>query len=320
MNDAPELSDRWRRLEELAAIAARSPKKLTGAQWAELAGLYRAVCADASRARAAGVDDGTLQWLDALIARTHNALYRSQPRRLDPLGFALLRFPATLRRHRQYFLIASLLFWGTFAVSFAAAIRSPAFAAALCGQEFLENLRQMHAKVADDGRTLGEAVAGVSFYIQHNTSIAFDAFAAGIFAGFGSLYQLAVQGLALGGAIGFLVGDDKGRNIATFCCGHSAWELTALVVAGTAGLRAGWAWVAPGALTRLGSLRQARGDVAELVLGAALMLLVAACIEGIWSPSRVPAPAKWAFAVVQFGIVAVWLSGWRPPRRSGDRA
>lgn len=308
------LDDRWRRLETLVARAQRRDPSLTGGELAELAALYRAVVADAARARARAADDATQAWLDGLMGRAHNALYRAQPRKIEVVAFVLQEVPAALGRNRRMFGLCSVLFWGFFIAAGLVAGFAPQFARSLCGDEAIEALRKMHAEAPQAGRSLTEGLAGVAFYVQHNTSIAFNAFAAGMFAGAGSLYQMVVQGLYAGAAIGFLAGDHKGMQIVTFVCGHAAWELTALVVAGTAGLRAGWAWVAPGVLTRRDSLRAAKADVTILVSGAAVMLAVAACIEGVWSPSSMPMPLKWAFGVGQAVLVALWLSGWRPRR------
>ncbi len=309
------LDDRWRRLEALVARAQRRDPSLTGGELAELAALYRAVVADAARARARATDDATLAWLDGLMGRAHNALYRAQPRQFDVVAFVVQQVPQAVRANGRLFALCSLLFWGFFVSAALVAWFAPQFARSLCGEAAIEDLRRMHAQAPQAGRSLTEGLAGVAFYVQHNTSIAFNAFAAGMFAGAGSLYQMVVQGLYAGASIGFLAGDHKGLQIVTFVCGHAAWELTALVVAGTAGLRAGWAWVAPGQLTRRDSLRAAKTDVTTLVAGAAVMLAVAACIEGVWSPSQVPMPLKWAFGALQAMLVAVWLGGWRPPRR-----
>lgn len=307
-------NQQWLRLETLTTRSASGSRPLAGSEIAEMSRLYRNVCADAARARALGTDDETLHWLDALIGRAHNGLYRARPRPLDPVGFVFVRFPATLRRHSTMFGIASLLFWGTFALGLIAATQIPGFANAIAGPEAIRSFRQMYAKAPQEGRGLIEGLNGVAFYVQHNTSIAFQIFASGAFAGVGALYQLTYQGVVLGTVIGFLLADGKSINILTFTCGHSAWELTAITVAGTAGLRTGWAWVAPKTLSRLGSLRAARTDIAELVMGAAFMLAVAATIEGVWSPSSLPMPVKWTFAVLQFAVVAAWLSGWSPRR------
>jgi uncharacterized membrane protein SpoIIM required for sporulation len=93
----------------------------------------------------------------------------------------------------------------------------------------------------------------------------------------------------------------------TFMCGHAPFELTAIVVSGAAGLRLGRAMLAPGGMTRWGALRQASRPVGTLVLGAAGLLLVAAGIEGFWSPSAASPHVKWTVAALGAVLVSCFL-------------
>ena len=89
----------------------------------------------------------------------------------------------------------------------------------------------------------------------------------------------------------------------------SAWELTAVVVAGAAGLRLGSSLVLTGGRTRGDALRAAGPDVLRLTAGAAVMLFMAAAIEGFWSGSSWPDPVRAAFGLLQVGLVVAWLTG-----------
>jgi uncharacterized membrane protein SpoIIM required for sporulation len=103
-----------------------------------------------------------------------------------------------------------------------------------------------------------------------------------------------------------------GGNILTFMCGHAPFELTAIVISGAAGIRMGYALVATEGRTRLGSLRASAREIGAMVLGAAAMLVIAAGIEGFWSPSGLPPPVKWtASAVFTLGVTAFLLFAGR---------
>jgi uncharacterized membrane protein SpoIIM required for sporulation len=91
-------------------------------------------------------------------------------------------------------------------------------------------------------------------------------------------------------------------------CGHAPFELTAIVVAGGAGLQMGYALVDTGGLTRLRSLRRAAPSITRQILGAAAMLFIAAGIEGFWSPSSLPPPVKWTASAVFSILVILYLS------------
>jgi uncharacterized membrane protein SpoIIM required for sporulation len=159
-----------------------------------------------------------------------------------------------------------------------------------------EQMEKAYAEGFDAGRSEDTDAEMAGFYVYNNVGIAFRCFATGVLFGLGSAFFLVYNGLVTGAVAGLVTSAGHGRNLLTFTCTHSAFELTAIVIAGTAGLVMGYAMVDSRGLTRFASLRAHAREVAHLVLGAALMLLVAAAIEGFWSASRVPAPAKWTAA------------------------
>lgn len=69
----------------------------------------------------------------------------------------------------------------------------------------------------------------------------------------------------------------------------------------------GYALVDTGRRTRWASLRAKSGDLFRLIMGAALMLLLAAAIEGYWSPSPIVAPVKWGVAGGLYVLVFTYL-------------
>ena len=96
------------------------------------------------------------------------------------------------------------------------------------------------------------------FYIRNNIGVAFQCFAGGLFAGLGRLFFLAYNG-AFGGALaGYLTERGLSSTFFSFVATHSAFELTAIVLSGAAGLRLGHALLAPGPPTRRQAL--VRGD------------------------------------------------------------
>ena len=59
--------------------------------------------------------------------------------------------------------------------------------------------------------------------------------------------------------------------------------------------------------SRAQSLREAGPTIFRLILGAAVMLFVAAGIEGLWSASPIPFWMKMVFGVLGIVVVVVWL-------------
>lgn len=294
--------DRWTRLERLVD---RGPDG--AAQWAELAVGYRAVCADLAAARSSGLPRDVQDFLDDLSGRAHNRLYGVRAR---GIGWSLLRdalhgFPRELRRQWPFFAAAMLLFYGPLTVGMVGAAADPDFAGLVLPSQELEALEQMYG--GDLARGFGGDATMAGFYVFNNVGIAFRCFATGVLFGAGPVFYLVYNGLVIGTVMGYLQSVGLGGNLLEFVAGHSAWELTGVCVAGAGGLRMGWALVATGGRTRVGSLRAAAPGLYRIVLGAAVLLLVAACIEGFWSAGPLPRGAKYTFGLVQVGIVAAWL-------------
>jgi uncharacterized membrane protein SpoIIM required for sporulation len=110
-------------------------------------------------------------------------------------------------------------------------------------------------------------------------------------------------------------------NILTFVAGHSPLELTAIVISGAAGLQMGRALIVTNGLTRLGSLTEHRRPLSAQIVGAAVMLLGAALIEGFWSPSALPPVVKWTFGGVLLALVVLYLTfAGRQPKTKEARA
>jgi uncharacterized membrane protein SpoIIM required for sporulation len=146
------------------------------------------------------------------------------------------------------------------------------------------------------------------FYVQHNIGIALTCFATGLAFGLGSAFYLFFNGLSTGAIMGYVAAHGAGGNILTFVVGHSSLELGAIVLAGGAGLKLGWAIVAPGQQTRVASLQAAARGVIVIVFGAAVMLTLAAAVEGFWSASTVPSTVKRIVGATLFLIVAAYIA------------
>jgi len=69
---------------------------------------------------------------------------------------------------------------------------------------------------------------------------------------------------------------------------HGLMELTAIFVAGGAGLKLFWAWVAPGPRTRSRALAEEGRSLFIVALGLVLVLAVSGVVEGFVTPAAMP--------------------------------
>lgn len=289
----------WQELDRLLGTGSAGLHLQGGATISRTAALYRALCTDLMRCRAAHYTPDLAAYLDGLAARAHAALYGAKPFRAPGIAAFFTRdFPRAIRQNRWPLAISCALFFIPFLAGVLGALASEDLATKVIPASMLEGMAHAYSKGFAEGRDAGTDTGMAGFYVYNNVGIAFRCFATGILYGVGSIFFLVYNGLVTGVVAGYVTSAGHGGNIWTFMCGHAPWELGAIVIAGGAGLQMGYALVETGGLTRVGSLRRMAPVIAQQILGAAAMLCVAALIEGFWSPSSVPPPIKWAFSAL----------------------
>jgi uncharacterized membrane protein SpoIIM required for sporulation len=156
-----------------------------------------------------------------------------------------------------------------------------------------------------------------SAIILNNVRVAFMCFAGGAFAGVGSLFLLAFNGLQIGTSAGHFANQGLLGYLLEFIAGHGALELFAIWVAGAAGFLLGRSMIAPGDLTRADALAL-NGRVALRMVGAAVVcLLVAGTIEGFISAGDYGLPVRLAASGISLCFLAVYLLSGALYRRAG---
>jgi uncharacterized membrane protein SpoIIM required for sporulation len=305
---------RWvfwgRKAADGAAAAAASPDP------AGVARNYRAACEHLALARDRGYPLHLASRLDALTLRAHRLIYHRPPRGLQALKrFLGSGFPVLLREQSRYLLASTLAFGLPLLLMLAATWWDPSFALTMMNAGQLSEFDSMYDDAtAAFGRPRDADTDWMmfGFYVRNNIGVAFQCFATGLLAGLGTLFFLGYNGALIGAVAGYLTAKGLGLNFWSFVATHSAFELTAIVISGAAGLRLGHALLAPGRLSRVHALRRAGADSAVLVGGAAVMLLLAAVIEAFWSSAR------WLPPTVKFGVAALcWLAVLLYLARSG---
>ena len=88
---------------------------------------------------------------------------------------------------------------------------------------------------------------------------------------------------------------------------HGLLELMAIFVAAGVGLRLFWAWIAPGARSRLSNLAAEGRTAAGVALGLIFVLLLAGVIEGFVTPSPLPTWARVGIGALALALFFVYV-------------
>jgi len=278
----------------------------------EMPARYRRLCQQLALARRRGYSPVVTDRLQQLMQRGHGVLYRTPPPRWRrAVEFLLAGFPRLVRAEKGVMLAALALFVVPLVVMYTAIQIQPDLSSALYDPVQLAGMEDMYDP-NDPRRALGRDdgtdVAMFGFYIWNNISIGFRVFASGLLAGLGPILSLGTEGIRAGAIASHLQAVGHGDPFWRFVCGHAAFELTAIVIAGGAGLRLGLNLIAPGQRRRIDALVEAGRRGALLCVGVLVMLLIAAFIEAFWSSiGWMPASIKYSVAAVLWSAVFVWL-------------
>ncbi|EFQ61410.1 stage II sporulation protein M [Pseudomonas lactucae] len=276
---------------------------------------YRRLCQHLALAQERGYSSYLVDPLQQLALRGHQQLYRHRGQlAANVLSFLLAGFPRLVREQYLFVLAASLLFFGSL---LGIALLVYLFPDLIYSIVSPSQVAEMQAMYDPDASRLGRAAERASsedwmmfgYYVMHNIGIAFQTFAAGLLFGLGSVFFLIFNGLIIGAISGHLTEIGYGQTFWSFVIGHGAFELTAIALAGAAGLQLGWALIAPGQLTRGESLRLAAHKSVQLLCGVMLFLLIAAFIEAYWSSTTQIAPGvKYLVGAALWILVGAYLT------------
>jgi uncharacterized membrane protein SpoIIM required for sporulation len=301
----------WLELERVLAASARA-RRLRGdpEEISRFASLFRSVCADLARARAAGYPEDLIDYLNSLAARSHNLFYVAPPFEPQRIGhFFRLLLPMAVRRNAAYVAAGLLLFYGPLLGMIGLSVSKQQVLYELIPRQTLEQMEKMYQTSTSQGREETQDLAMTGFYVRNNIGIAFQCFAAGIFLGLGSIVVLLFNGVVIGAVVGYVAQTPSAVNLLGFIVGHGPFELTAIALSGAAGLRLGLGALVAGHRRRGESLRLAARDAVHLVIGAAVLLAAAALIEGFFSPAALPLEVKLSLGGL-CALFLVWYLGW----------
>lgn len=285
----------WDRLDQLA-----SRRRLNPAEADELLQLYQRASTHLSMLQAVEADSPVAAHLSTKIGRARAHLTGTGGNVFTTGAYFFAQtLPVAFYRLRWLTVVIMLLF---LAVGFAAGI-------------WTYHHPQIDVIMPASAR---EAYAGhefVNYYSEHpNSSFASQVWtnnawiaAQAVAFGITGVWPVLVLGLNAGniGIAGGVMAEQG--HMADFWLNilpHGLMELTAIFVAGAAGLRIFWAWVAPGRRRRAIAVAQEARRLMTVALGLALVLLISGVVEGFITP------AEWLPSWAKILIGAVVLAGY----------
>lgn len=304
--------DDYRRLLEIAQKKRLS--RLPDREVSRFAALYREIAADLARARTYGGSSDLVYSLERWVGAGHNLLYRPAQRSWKLFkAWVTGGFPALVRLRWRPVAVSAALFFLPALLAFAAVRGVPVRAREILPVELIARAEEASERAAE-GRgyvDVPEAFMPImaSRLIANNVQVTFAAFAGGVLAGVGTLLVLVFNGVLLGAVAALFANHDANLHLWSFVLPHGVIELSAIWIAGGAGLWLGSALLVPGRRTRREALVVRGREAVSLLVGTTILLVLAGMIEAFVSPAPVPAAVKLLCALVFASALAAYLLG-----------
>lgn len=289
----------WDRLADLTRRARRSVAKLEPGELEELLALYQRTSSQLSYARTTYREPALTARLTRLVASANGVIYGKRARSLRVVtDFFRISFPAAVWHQRRPIVAATLLFVVPAVLIGVWLLNDPvamdASASPSYRQTFVEDRFEQYYSEKPSALFFTEVTT-------NNIRVGFLAFALGSLLCLPGALILVVNAVYLGTAASWMISEGDALRFWGLILPHGALEITAIVIAGGAGLALGWAIIAPGDRTRVDAIAEEGRRAVVIVLGLMATFTAAGLIEGFVTGSGLP-------PVIRVGVgLAAWV-------------
>ncbi len=276
----------------------------------ELSTLYIRLTDDLAWARTYYAGSSATAYLNSLVGLAHQQLYRSRPNTLKQV----IRFwhddlPLLFYRYRAFFLTAFLITALATAIGWLSAEHDDRFARLILGDGYvnmtLENISGNDPMAVYKKMGQTEMFLGITI---NNIRVSLFAFVFGVFFAVGTAYILFSNGIMLGVFHHmFYAHDLLGPAMSTIWI-HGTIEISAIIIAGGAGLVVGAGFLFPGSHTRLHSFKRGVRDGMKITIGLIPFFIVAGFLEGfVTRHTDMPPPLNFAIILLSVGFIFFYV-------------
>ena len=319
-----ERQETWIRLEVLLERLRGRGEPLTPDELAELPRLYRTTLSSLSVARNYVIDQRLTAYLEALCLRAYLAIYapRDSFRSLICRAVAV-DFPRAVRGALPEIAVAALCLAIGILAGRAIVLADPTLfdgivPSGLAGGRSPDAPRSvMVESITDATISVEEMRTFALFLAQHNAAVALLAFGLGLAFGLPTILLLLFNGVLIGAMIAAFEMHGLTLDFIAWLSVHGVTELGAIVIAGGGGLLIARGILFPGAdESRLASARRRGLQAGFLMIGAVVMLFLAAALEGFARQMVQPTDQRLLIGLAT-GTVWVWYF-WTAGRPGGQ--
>src|SRR5690625_503886 len=298
----------WKELEQYTIHMRKRGRNVTGKDITNFQQLYQKAAQHLSYSQTYYPDEEVTAYLNGLVSTSHNLLYKSQVSSFQQVRyFFSTKFIGLLLEQWKFIVIAMLLFLLGGLASFLSIIDDPLH---------LYSIMPSDMAAGVDPERLGEGHEAIDSSLMsveimtNNIQVAILAFASGITFGILTVYVLVYNGIVIGSIAAVYWHAGMNYEFWAYIVPHGMIELTAIFIAGGAGLLMGYKLFVPGPYSRGYQLKVHAKHSVQLFLGTIPLFIVAGVIEGFITPSQLSLEIKYLVAgVTVIALLLYMISG-----------
>ncbi|MFZ3587770.1 stage II sporulation protein M [Bacillus sp. DJP31] len=286
----------WKQLEQLVTTVHKKRNNIEGIEIDQFHRLYQKAAQHLSYSQTYFPQDEVTPYLNGLVSKSHNLLYKDQISSLKQIRhFFSTKFIGLLLEQWKFVIAAMFLFTIGALGSFFSVINDPQHIYSLIPAEIAQSVDPEQLGDKNDTWDTSQMSAEI---MTNNIQVAILAFAGGITFGLLTVYLLIFNGILVGALAALFWHYDRTYEFWAYIVPHGMIELTAIFIAGGAGLLMGYKLFVPGPFSRGYQLKKQATHSVQLFLGTIPLFVIAGLIEGFITPADLPLESKYAFAFV----------------------
>ncbi len=266
--------DKWQNYEKIGKHQIQTTPD-------ELANIYIDITTDLSYSKSKYAESKLTTYLNGLSSSIHQAIYRNKKEKSRRfLTFWSEEVPLSMFQARRAMLISFLIFFISFLIGCFSTAVDDTFVRFILGDDYVEMTLRNIAE-GDPMGVYSSSTPGFMFMMIffNNVKVAFIAFALGVLTAFGSSYILVFNGIMLGTFQYFFY--QKGLLVDSVLSIwiHGTLEISAIIIAGGAGVFMGNAWLFPKTFSRIEAFKKSSKIGLKIVIGLVPVFFTAAVLE-----------------------------------------
>ncbi|MBT2728105.1 stage II sporulation protein M [Bacillus sp. ISL-75] len=286
--------EEWKQLEQLITTISKYRNNITGDRITQYHRLYQKAAQHLSYSQTYFPNDEVTQYLNGLVAKSHNLLYKDQVSSIKQIRhFFSEKFIGLLFEQWKFVMFAMILFMIGALGSFLSVMNDSLHIYSILPAEIAKGVDPEQLGKGHDAVDSSLMSASI---MTNNIKVAIFAFAGGITFGLVTVYLMVYNGIIIGALAALFWHHSKSYDFWAFIVPHGMIELTAIFIAGGAGLLMGYKLFVPGQYSRSFQLKQQAIRSVQLLLGTIPLFVIAGIIEGFITPADISLEAKYSVA------------------------